>query len=47
MTAHQVIVEGYKSFEEAYLRADAEKISQMYTDDAELLALAVPIIKGR
>jgi hypothetical protein len=26
MTAHQVIVEGYKSFEEAYLRADAEKI---------------------
>jgi ketosteroid isomerase-like protein len=47
MTAHQSIVAAYKSFEEAYLRGDAETISQMYTDDAQLLAPEAPIIKGR
>ena len=47
MTAHECIVAAYKDFEEAYLRGDAEALSQMYTDDAEVLAPEAPIIKGR
>ncbi len=47
ITAREAIVAGYKSFEAAFYRGDAEGISQMYTSDAELLVPEAPIIKGR
>jgi ketosteroid isomerase-like protein len=45
--ARQAITEGYKTFEDAFFRGDADTISQMYTEDAELLVPEAPPIKGR
>jgi uncharacterized protein (TIGR02246 family) len=47
MTAQHAISEGYRAFEDAYYRGDAEAIAQMYTDDAELFVPEVSVIKGR
>jgi uncharacterized protein (TIGR02246 family) len=45
--AHEAIAEGYKTFEEAYHRGDADTISRMYTEDAEWLIPEAPIVRGR
>ena len=47
MKAHEAIAEGYKAFEQAYFRGDADAIGQMYTEDAELLVPEAPPISGR
>jgi ketosteroid isomerase-like protein len=46
-TAREAIVEGYKAFERAFSRGDADAVSQMYTDDAEWLVPEAPIVRGR
>jgi uncharacterized protein (TIGR02246 family) len=38
---------GYRRFEDAFSRGDAETISQIYTDDAEWLVPGAPPIIGR
>ncbi len=41
------IAEAYRAFETAFHRGDADAISQIYTDDPQLLVPEAPIIKGR
>ena len=43
----EAIAEGYKAFEEAFYRGDANTMSQMYTEDAEWLIPEAPIVRGR
>ena len=45
--AREAIAEGYKAFEQAYYRDDADTIGRMYTVDAELLVPEAPTISGR
>ncbi len=45
--AREAIAEGYKAFELAFYRGDADTISRMYTEDAELLIPEAPIVSGR
>jgi uncharacterized protein (TIGR02246 family) len=45
--AREAIAEGYKAFEQAYYRGDADAIGRMYTEDAELLVPEAPTISGR
>src|SRR6185295_12267742 len=45
--AREAIAAGYKAFEQAFYRGDADTISQMYTEDAELLIPEVPLVRGR
>ena len=46
-TAREAIAEAYKAFEEAFYKGEADTISRMYTDDAELLVPEVPVVRGR
>lgn len=46
-TAREAIAEAYKAFEEAYYKGEADTISRMYTEDAELLIPEAPIVRGR
>jgi ketosteroid isomerase-like protein len=41
------ITEAYKAFEENFFKGDADALSLIYTDDAELLVPEAPPIKGR
>jgi uncharacterized protein (TIGR02246 family) len=41
------IAEGYKAFELAFYRGDADTIVRMYTEDAELLVPETPVVSGR
>lgn len=43
--AREAIAEGYKAFEQAFYRGDADTISRMYTEDAELLIPEAPILE--
>lgn len=43
----EAIAEAYKAFEQAFYRGDADTISRMYTEDAELLIPEAPIVNGR
>ena len=43
----EAITEGYKAFEHAFYRGDADAISRMYTEDAELLVPEAPVFRGR
>jgi ketosteroid isomerase-like protein len=43
----RTIGEAYKAFEAAFHRGDADAISRMYTEDAELLIPEAPIFRGR
>ena len=45
--AREAISEGYKAFEQAFYRGDADTISRMYTENAELLIPEAPMISGR
>jgi ketosteroid isomerase-like protein len=45
--AREAIAEGYKAFEEAFYRGDADTMSQMYTENAEWLIAEAPIARGR
>jgi ketosteroid isomerase-like protein len=45
--ALEAIAEGYKTFEQAFYSRDADTISRMYTEDAELLIPEAPIVNGR
>jgi ketosteroid isomerase-like protein len=45
--AREAIAERYKVFEQAFYRGDADTISRMYTEDAELLIPEAPIVNGR
>ena len=46
-TAREAIAEAYKAFEEAFHKGEADTISRMYTEDAELLIPEAPIVRGR
>jgi ketosteroid isomerase-like protein len=46
-TAREDIAKAYEGFEEAFFKGDAEAISRMYSENAELLIPEVPIITGR
>jgi ketosteroid isomerase-like protein len=46
-TAREDIERAYRAFEEAYYRGEADTISRMYTEEAELLVPELPIVKGR
>lgn len=46
-TAREAIAEAYKAFEEAFYKGEADTISRMYTEDAELLIPEAPIVRGR
>ena len=41
------ITEAYKAFEENFFKGDADALSLIYTDDAELLVPEAPPINGR
>jgi len=41
------ITEAYRAFEENFFKGDADALSLIYTDDAELLVPEAPPIKGR
>jgi ketosteroid isomerase-like protein len=45
--AREAIAEGYRKFEDAFHKGDADAVSEMYTHDAELLIPEAPIISGR
>jgi len=45
--AREQILEAYKAFEDAFFRGDADRLSQIYTDDAEWLVPGAPPIRGR
>jgi ketosteroid isomerase-like protein len=45
--AREAITDGYKAFEDAFFRGDADTISKIYTEDAELLVPEAPPIRGR
>lgn len=45
--AREAIAEEYKAFEAAFYRGEADTISRMYTEDAELLFPEAPIVSGR
>jgi ketosteroid isomerase-like protein len=47
MTTSRTIGEAYRAFEAAFHRGDADAISRMYTEDAELLIPEAPIFRGR
>ena len=47
MKAREAIAEGYKVLELAFYRCDADTISRMYTEDAELLIPDAPVVSGR
>ena len=46
-TTREGISKAYKAFEEAFYKGEADTISRMYTEDAELLVPEAPIVKGR
>ena len=46
-TAREAIAEAYEAFEQAYYKGDADTISRMYTEDAELLIPDAPVVRGR
>ena len=41
--AREAIAEGYRAFEQAFYRGDADAISRMYTDDAVRRDPALPM----
>jgi ketosteroid isomerase-like protein len=43
----EAIAEGYKAFERAFYKGDADAISRMYTEDAELYLPEAPVFSGR
>jgi ketosteroid isomerase-like protein len=47
MKAREAIAEIYKGFKDSFHRGDAETISLMYTEDAEVFVPQVPVIIGR
>jgi ketosteroid isomerase-like protein len=47
MGAYESVAETYKAFEQAFHRGDADWISRVYTEDAELLPPQAPVVKGR
>lgn len=48
MTSTRETVEtSYKAVEEAFHKGDADPISLMYTDDAELFIPGAPVLQGR
>ena len=46
-TAREAIAKAYKEFEEAFYNGEADTISRMDTEDAELLIPEAPIVRGR
>ena len=47
MEAREAIAEIYRAFEEAFHRGDADGISLIYTEDAEMFAPQAPVVRGR
>ena len=47
MGVREAIGEIYKRFEEAYYKGDADGISLMYTEDAEVFVPQAPVVTGR
>lgn len=43
----EAIADGYKALEQAFYQGDAESISPLYTEDAELLIPEAPPFSGR
>ena len=46
-TAREAIAKAYKEFEEAFYNGEADTISRMDTEDAELLIPEASIVRGR
>jgi uncharacterized protein (TIGR02246 family) len=46
-SAREAVEEGYQALMEAFHRGDADTISHMYTEDAELFVPGAPVIEGR
>jgi ketosteroid isomerase-like protein len=47
MSAREAVENDYKALAEAFYRGDADTISRMYTENAELFVPGAPIIEGR
>ena len=47
VAAREAIAEAYKAFEKSFYEGEADTISRMYTEDAELLVPEAPVAKGR
>ena len=47
MSDRETIETSYKAGEEAFHKGDADPISLMYTDDAELFMPGAPVLQGR
>ena len=46
-SAREAVEKDYKAVEEAFRRGQAEAISRMYTEDAELFIPGAPVFEGR
>jgi ketosteroid isomerase-like protein len=46
MSAREIVEKNYTALEEAFRRGDADPISLMYTDDAELFIPGAPVLEG-
>lgn len=46
-SAREAVEKAYKTVEEAFHKGDAESISLMYTEDAELFIPGAPVLEGR
>jgi ketosteroid isomerase-like protein len=45
--AVEAVEKDYKTLEEAFHKSDADTISRMYTEDAELFIPGAPVLEGR
>jgi uncharacterized protein (TIGR02246 family) len=46
-SAREAVEKGYKAVDEAFRKGDADSISLMYTEDAELFIPGAPVLEGR
>ena len=47
MSARETVETSYKTVEEAFHKGEADPISLMYTDDAEIFIPGAPVLQGR
>ena len=47
MSAGEAVANAYRALADAFQRGDADSISELYTDEAELFVPGAPVIEGR
>ena len=47
MSAREAVANAYRAVADAFQRGDADSISELYTDEAELFVPGAPVIEGR